>query len=150
MLFSICICLLLKLFLINLLSHSISTLSFICASSVFSISSTHTYTHIHTSCMHAQLCGITIIRAGMVFEEPLRQCVQDVTIGQILIQTNAITRQPEVMTTPNSSYPSLFYAISLFAFSVYCFISPSRILSVFELLFFYLYTHPYSYNSIYF
>lgn len=34
----------------------------------------------------------------MVFDEPLRQCVEDVKIGQILIQTNSQTEQPEVFT----------------------------------------------------
>ncbi|EDQ91906.1 uncharacterized protein MONBRDRAFT_17791 [Monosiga brevicollis MX1] len=42
-----------------------------------------------------QITGVSIVRAGMSFEEPLRQCVRDVNIGQILIQTNLTTGQPE-------------------------------------------------------
>ena len=43
-----------------------------------------------------QVCGVSIIRAGSTMVESLLQIVKDVKLGEILIQTNPDTQEPEL------------------------------------------------------
>ena len=67
---------------------------------------THTHTHTHSLinyvlclCIHMQLCGVAIMRAGEVLEPALMSVSKDATLGKILIQTNETTGEPEVFTS---------------------------------------------------
>uniref|UniRef100_A0A8R1TTV8 Uridine kinase n=1 Tax=Onchocerca volvulus TaxID=6282 RepID=A0A8R1TTV8_ONCVO len=44
----------------------------------------------------AQICGVTIMRAGETMEHALRAVVKDCKMGKILIQTNEKTMEPEL------------------------------------------------------
>ncbi|KAI6228880.1 Uridine kinase [Aphelenchoides fujianensis] len=44
----------------------------------------------------ARICGIAVMRAGETLERPLRAVVKDCKLGKILIQTNDLTREPEL------------------------------------------------------
>ncbi|KAI6187228.1 Uridine kinase [Aphelenchoides besseyi] len=44
----------------------------------------------------AKICGIAVMRAGETLERPLRAVVKDCKLGKILIQTNDLTREPEL------------------------------------------------------
>ena len=44
----------------------------------------------------AKICGVSVMRAGLTMEPSLRRVIRDVPLGQILIQTNDITKEPEL------------------------------------------------------
>eukprot|EP00123_Amoebidium_parasiticum_P021063 comp60933_c0_seq1/m.47879 comp60933_c0_seq1/g.47879 ORF comp60933_c0_seq1/g.47879 comp60933_c0_seq1/m.47879 type:complete len:482 (-) comp60933_c0_seq1:80-1525(-) len=48
--------------------------------------------------MSVQACGVSIVRAGVTMEGPLREVVKDIPLGKILIQTD-----------PNTGSPALHY-----------------------------------------
>lgn len=43
-----------------------------------------------------EICGVSVMRAGMTLESSLRRVVRDVPLGKILIQTNDETNEPEL------------------------------------------------------
>lgn len=43
-----------------------------------------------------QLVGVSILRAGLTMETSLRAVIKDIPLGKILIQTNSITKEPEL------------------------------------------------------
>ncbi|XP_013777361.1 uridine-cytidine kinase-like 1, partial [Limulus polyphemus] len=43
-----------------------------------------------------KICGVSIMRAGETMEQALRDCLKDVRLGKILIQTNLDTGEPEL------------------------------------------------------
>lgn len=43
-----------------------------------------------------QICGVSILRAGEVFETSLTTVCKDIRLGKILIQTNPDTLEPEL------------------------------------------------------
>ncbi|KAJ3189689.1 hypothetical protein HK101_008761 [Irineochytrium annulatum] len=43
-----------------------------------------------------KLCGVSVIRSGATMEHGLRQVVQDIPLGKILIQTDASTGEPQL------------------------------------------------------
>lgn len=44
----------------------------------------------------ARLCGVSVVRAGVPMERGLRNVCQDITIGKLLIQTDARTLEPQL------------------------------------------------------
>lgn len=46
--------------------------------------------------LNTKVCGVSIMRAGLTMEGPLRCVCKDVALGKILIQTNDLTGEPEL------------------------------------------------------
>lgn len=48
-------------------------------------------------CAASKICGVSILRAGETMEQAFRDVSKDTRIGKILIQTNRVTGEPEVV-----------------------------------------------------
>ena len=47
-------------------------------------------------CHSQQLCAVSIVRAGVFFEQSLRQCIKDIRLGKLLIQTDLVRGEPQL------------------------------------------------------